>query len=153
MPRFRPLIALAGLALLAGCTSGSSGSRHTLYESLDALVADSTVAAVGEVLGVEDTVLAGHPSTQVLFRVAEQYLSEEPLGEITIRQMSPTPGLRVGATYLLFLVPTDVPDDPALTFFVTGGVAGIYEYSEGGFRRVSEEDPGLPETISLDDLG
>ena len=96
--------------------------------------------------------LAGHPSTEVSFRVDEQYLFGDPLDEITIRQTGPVPALTVGTTYLLFLVPTGLPDDPPLTFYVTGAVAGIYESSDGEFRRVSDQDPGLPATLSPDDL-
>jgi hypothetical protein len=152
MPRFRPFVALSILALLAGCTSGSSGSRHTLYDSLDALVADSTVAVVGQVLEVGETLIVGHPGTDAAFQVEEQYLSDDPLDEITVRQMGAAPTLRVGDTYLLFLVPTGLPDDPPLTYYVTGAVAGIYEFTDGEFRRVSDEDPGLPATVLPDEL-
>lgn len=168
--------------LLAGCVTqhSSHGSRVMLYDSVDALVADSTVVVVGTVraseptndlrdvgpftvstLDVEDVV----PVTGLREDARDQaaLVAGEP---IRVRQLgdSKQPGpvefLRTGETYLLFLRPTSLDGDAASDYYVTGGTAGIFLERGGSnpptFIHYDElfgpSGDNLPGEISLSDL-
>lgn len=141
--------------MLAGCggsgeTGGSSGSRHRVYESLDAMVADSDLILVGtagdqrvvtdggqtpmtatltdlavdDVLRTDDATSAGSTATVRQVTAAQGSTSSEP--------ESP---LRPGERYLLFLNHSGLPGEAAADLFPVGVVAGIYR-AEGDDRMI-----------------
>ena len=59
-----------------------------------------------------------------------------------------------GATYLLFLTETGLPDDPDNLYFVTGAVVGAFKQaSDGGYARVVKEIPdSVPATVTDADV-
>lgn len=169
-------LALTAL-LLSGCiTTGSSGSRGETYESLNALVGDSAVVA--EVKVTEQTVdTALAPMTLSTAEVVEPFAPEglastlessttgtslevESGASVTIRQLgtpdmtqTPAPLLKVGESYLVFLRPTELKGDPATTFYIVGGDAGIYSGSNGSYQRYSNEHGDiLPDKLTADEL-
>jgi hypothetical protein len=168
------VLALGLVVALTACTSGSHGSRHYIYASLDELVGDAKVVVVGTVEGTSPVKVDEAAFTAVDVAVQEE-LFPEGLGEKPIDQSTPsyandrlstdrivvrqvgTPGagpasdLKVGQQYLLFLTPTGLPEDPDTTFYVTGGVAGMFVLNGDSFVRVSDEDE-LPEQLSLAEL-
>jgi hypothetical protein len=147
--RVRVLVAGALVLALSGCVqSGSSGSRHELYDSLDSLVAATEVIVTGTV-----TEQVGSGTTISTVEVGEALL---PLGfattTITVRELGP-PLLAVGDEYLLFLVPTELQGVSADEYFVTGAQAGIYRADgDDWVRALTDTGDTLPERIALDDV-
>lgn len=171
MLRTRTLSAgLAGalVILLTACTTSTlSDSRHTLYDTLEELAADSSAAVVVTVVEQhEEAGGDGIPITLSLVEVHESLaatglaagLDVEPgsasEGErITVRQLgassmdeTPAPILRQGSTYLLFVTPTMLPGDAADEYYVTGGDAGLYMQDGDAFVRLV---PGSGDTLPL----
>jgi hypothetical protein len=151
---------LAAACLLASCTSASSGSRHMLYDSIDALAADSSAIVVGAV-GLQRTdgdatissiLVETAPTNPQLGAAVEGGASTiEPGDVIDVRQTT-DPRLVRGAQYALFLTPTMLPGDAATQYFVTGAVAGIYVRDGDEFRRVvPDSGDTLPETMQIAD--
>ena len=76
----------------------------------------------------------------------------------------PAPTLKTGTDYLLFLTHSGLKGKLADAYFVTGAVAGIFEAADGAtnnrtatdgagtLARTSKEDPGLPATLTRDQL-
>lgn len=168
---------VAVVSVLAGCAvQGTAGSRHTLYEGLAALAADSQevvrvrVDAQSEV-GVETAERSGQSAhtlsvAQVLeawsgdgIGSADTQQSRLEVGDrITVRQMGTQSQemegelLELGDEYLLFLTPTMIPDAPLEEFYVTGGMAGIYRVAlttngDAEFLRLFDEGDTLPSSI------
>jgi hypothetical protein len=153
-------------ASLAGCStpgsSGMHGSRAELYDSVQGLAADSSIAAVVEVQSQQvlnpasDRDFAYTLSTvSVVSTLSPKGLASElpanvptdPVSdgsEIVVRQMgtvdieTPAPILKAGEQYLLFLVPSMLEGEAASQFWVTGGSAGVYEVSGDDFARGSD---------------
>jgi len=143
------VVAAASAAVLVGCSaSGSSGSRHELYDSLDGLVAASEVIVTGTV-----TQQVGSGTTISTVEVGEALLpSGFGTATITVRELGP-PVLAVGDEYLLFLVPTELQGVPADEYFVTGAQAGIYRSDDDAWvRALTDTGDTLPERITLDDV-
>ena len=163
MTVLRQGIAVSGLALLVvvgltGCASSSSGSRHTLYDSVESIAADSSDIVIGTVQtqGVDgdatvSTVEVEVASTnpQLGANLAGGHGSIEVGDVIEVRQQG-DPLLASGDQYLLFVTPTELSGDAADQYYVTGAVAGIYERDGDGDRRaVIDSGDTLPETISI----
>lgn len=132
-------------------TSGMHGSRAELYNSVEAISADSSLVAVVTVKS-QDVLKAATdrdiPYTLSTVSVVTTYAPEglgtenlegskasvrvEAGSEIVVRQMgtseidTPAPVLKAGENYLLFLHPTMLEGEAASQFYVTGGSAGIY---------------------------
>lgn len=160
--RRAPWIVTAALGLivaLTACTGGSSGSRHTLYDGIDELAADSSAIVVGSVSAqrtegdqtVSSIVVEGSSTNPHLAENLDGGPSTiEPDDVIDVRQMSSDPLLTPGAEYALFLTPTMLPGDAASQYFVTGAVAGIYVRDGDTFHRVAvDSGDTLPETIEV----
>lgn len=158
---------------LAGCggasqTSGSSGSRHRVYESLDAMVDDSDLVLVGtagdqrvvsdgegsamtstltdlavdDVLRADDATSAGSTTTVRQVTTAKGWTSSEP--------DSP---LRPGERYLLFLNHSGLPGRAATDLFPVGVVAGIYRAEGDAFTRIAPDSgDDLPLTLTAEQL-
>lgn len=156
-------MALAGLALLvasslAGCATSSSGSRHTLYDSNDALVADSSDVVVGTVqstgtdgdatvatLEVENT-----PDNPSLGSNIDADVRTVEVGDVIGVRQQTDEKLSAGAQYLLYLTPTMLSGDAADQYYITGAVAGMYVRDGDVFRRVvPDSGDTLSETISI----
>jgi hypothetical protein len=145
----RMLIAGALLLGLTGCVqSGSSGSRHELYDSLDGLVAATEVIITGAV-----TEQVGSGTTISTVVVGEALLpSGFDTATVTVRELGP-PLLAVGDEYLLFLVPTELEGVAADEYFVTGAQAGVYRADDDAWvRALTNTGDVLPERITLDDV-
>ncbi|WP_274646430.1 hypothetical protein [Microbacterium sp. C7(2022)] len=146
------------IALATGCTQTSSGSRATLYESIDALAADSAAIVVGTVSGQTDdgdTTIStieviNAPDNPTLGQNLTQQNSPVSVGDtVEVRQMT-APLLTVDDEYLLFLTPTELSGDAADQYFVTGADAGIYVRDGDEFRRVATDSGDtLPDVISI----
>lgn len=150
----------------------SQGSRVTLYESLDQLVADSSMIVTGKV-----TAQVASPDGEYTissFTVDESFApvglaaslidsgiaaTSPAAGEVvTIRQFGTSgittggPLLTDGGEYLLFLNPTMLPGDAADDFFIVGSEAGLYAAGDGGdYRRLSDDGDLIPETLNPHD--
>ncbi|WP_433675794.1 hypothetical protein [Microbacterium gorillae] len=154
--------ALVGTTACRSSTSGASGSRHELYESVEELVAASAFVVTGTVTGQIET----GDTTNSTFSVTGSYAPaglktpDVPLDDtIIVRQMGtsgdalPYPLMTPGQDYLLFLVPTELPGDAGDDYYVVGGSAGIYEVDGEAFVHVpSDEGDMLPEKLTPDDL-
>lgn len=165
------LVALAGAVsvtwLLSTQTrSGLSVSRATIYDSLDELVADSSMAIVGRVVGVQGRTIpaGGGPVNTTIAEVrivrsvslagrdvtmpaAGNTVKIEQLG--TPESSSEISYLQPDVTYLLFI------GDPlgGRHLHITGLWAGIYtESGDGTFTRLRMDDDTLPTTLRLTDL-
>lgn len=75
--------------------------------------------------------------------------------------VGPAPTLKAGTDYLLFLTHSGLKGKLADAYFVTGAAAGIFEAADGAttrtdgaasLARTSKDDPGLPETLTRDQL-
>lgn len=151
------------------------GTRHHIYTSLDDLVGDAKVVVTGTAGAVGLHKVDGSIFTATTVEVAEQFFPEglgtkpvdtptetyeppEVLGHaITVRQVGdpgtgPGPALETGREYLLFLVPTGLAEDSETTFYVAGAVAGMYVRDGEAYKRLSDEDPELPETLTTQAL-
>ncbi len=151
-------LALAvGIAVLAGCSQSSSGSRHTLYDSIDELAADSSSIVVGTVTDqstqdgatVSSVEVANAPTNpQIGGNLADRGDPAEVGETVEVRQDSP-PFLETGAQYLLFLTPTMLSGAPATQLFITGAGAGAYVRDGDEFHRVIvDSGDNLPDTIT-----
>lgn len=161
------------VSLSACAMSGSEGSRHTLYESVDDLSAASSAIVVGTV-GEQELVETDMPNTVSTFTV-EKALAQDSLGTeleggrspftsgqvIEIRQLGssgtsspPAPLLQKDGTYLLFITPTMLPDETeARQFYITGGNAGLYKEDGKVFVRVvTDSGDSLPAQLSFSDF-
>lgn len=165
-----------GATACAG-TSGGSGSRAVLYDSLESVQKDSEAAVL---VTITDQKEFARTDTASAF-VASTATVDEPftpasLGEkkgttaiaagatITVRQLGAlgesegTPMLQPGTQYLLFIVPTEAPGAKSDEFYITGGTAGMYQLeagvraASGTFEKVGDEGDKLPATITLEDL-
>jgi hypothetical protein len=178
MTRLHPLVAGSILAcaalILASCaTSSIDGSRHQLYDSVDALSSDSSAIVVGSV-GTQEIVDADIPFTVSTLTIERTFSTPtlggnldgavEPLSPgmtIKVRQIGstdigsiPAPILSSGGTYLLFLTPTMLPSDRSGTdFYITGGSAGMYASDGPNFARVDPDSgDSLPSKLTLSDF-
>jgi hypothetical protein len=158
------ILAIVALSGCAQSTSGSSGSRHKVYESIEELVADSTAVVVAT---ASEQAIEGD---QLVTRVqVEQALEPSGIAEtapagptrvgtaqsLLVRQYDTGSGesrLESGRRYLLFLNPTMLEGPQSEHFFVVGAVAGVYRAEGDEFRRTSTEDPGLPESLTVSKL-
>lgn len=172
--RMTAVVATALLLIAAsGCSSttqtGMDGSRHELFESLQALSGASSAVAVVEVID-QTTTTDDIPTTISTVKVIESFTPEglaEALAvdpskvadSIQVRQMGaagmglPYSILQIGDKYLLFLTPSGLEGKEAVQFYITGGSAGMYTidgdtYVHGPF----EEGDVLPEKLTASDL-
>ncbi|WP_203580996.1 hypothetical protein [Microbacterium hibisci] len=142
---------------LAGCSQSTSGSRHTLYNSVDALAADSSSIVVGTVaeqsvaddVTVSTITVTNAPTNPRLGANLDDDRAPAAVGDtVQVRQIAP-PALEVGEEYLLFLTPTMLPAEAGTQYFVTGAVAGLYVREGDDFRRVvADSGDTLPDTIT-----
>lgn len=169
------LIALAVLTGATACVSpqqetiGISGSRATLYGSLQELVADSAVVVTAAVIETTEFESSGIPATRATLQVMESVpvtglgankgtVAVSSGDTIKVTQYgtevvsSSAPLLVVGKSYLLFLVSTGLPDAPADEFFVTGVSAGIYEQSADGYVSLATDDDVVPARLTVEEL-
>jgi hypothetical protein len=159
--RARALIAagvLAAVCALSACMSASSGSRHTLYDSIDALAADSSAIVVGAVAlqrtegdsTISSFVVETSPTNpQLGANIDGGAGSIEPGDVIEVRQMT-DPRLVRGGQYALFLTPTMLSGEAASQYYVTGAEAGIYVRDGDVFRRVATDSGDtLPDTLDI----
>lgn len=169
--RSRVGIALGVLLLLAGCTPqfGSSTSRVTIYDSPEAMAADSDLVVVGEVIGYSEG--ADIEGASDIFTVSDlritQVLSSDEDGNwhagdvVEVRQFGArgaeeqilVPLVEQGMTYLLFLTLSALDGDLATQFYVTGSSAGLYTPADGsstGFVQVVPDAELEPNLISVD---
>ncbi|MFE5409601.1 hypothetical protein [Microbacterium sp. NPDC056569] len=154
------------IAALTACTTSSSGSRATLYESLDALAADSSVIVVGTVTeqrgdpateqhgGPETTVssvdVTNVPANPQLAANLDATHATVAVGDVVEVRQDTGPVLTLGEEYMLFLTPSMLSGDAASDYFITGAVAGLYERDGDEFRRVAlDSGDTLPETIAI----
>lgn len=159
-------LAAAVLALLVGttgCSSQSSGSRHELFDSLEAIEAASTLIVVGEVTdqAMDDdvtvsTVVVEDSFLPAALATALDIAPSPPTDTVQVRTTRPasasSPILSAGAAYLLFLTPSMLPGDEADQFFVTGADAGIYAADGDAFVHGPFDGDVLPETLRREDL-
>jgi hypothetical protein len=151
-------VGIAVGAVLVGCSQASSGSRATLYNSLDSLAADSSVLVVGNVLtqSVEgDTTVSSVEvvNTPTNPQVGAK-LGDPPMpvavGETVVVRQDAGPVLQRSEEYLLFLTPTMLPGDAARQYFITGAVAGLYvRHGDEFIRGVTDSGDDLPATIAV----
>ena len=150
---------------IAGCVqSGSSGSRATLYDSVDGLARDSSVIVVGSVeaqrevtsadtgtITISTVNVANTPANPALGENLDTEAIPVAVGDsVEIRQFAGAGILRLGNEYLLFLTPSMLPGEEAAHFYITGAVAGAYQRDGSEFRRlVPESGDELPTTISI----
>lgn len=161
------------LGLTACGVSGGNGSRHHIYQSLNELISDSTT--IVEVVVEDQNTFAATDSTSA-HTVSEAMVATAavPLGlaltnessvltpkvgsMISVRQLgepgsrSDTPYLKGGGQYLLFLTPTMLPGAASNEFYVTGGVAGIYEFNGDIYVRASKDGDRIPEELTVEEL-
>lgn len=166
---------VATALLLSACASlvRSEGSRHHIYSSLDELIGDSQLVVEATVRDWSATEADDIALTSFRMSAMLQYFPEglglkpvdggesseaDPLvtSDVQVLQVGAglAPTLRAGERYLLFLTRSGLKGELADAYFVTGGVAGMYQSSDEGktFTRTSNEDPGLPETLARDQL-
>ena len=175
----------ATVFLTSACTGlvQTEGSRHHIYASLDELIGDSDLAIEGNAVDqstIEDA--DGGTLTAVPLATTIQYsprgLGLKPVDtgaargaaplrtskEVLVLQVGapgagPAPALKAGTDYLLFLTRSGLKGKLTDAYFVTGGVAGIFEAADRAttkgatsLARTSNEDTGLPETLTRDQL-
>lgn len=153
-------------ATASGCVqSGDSGSRHELFDSLDALARESSVIVVGSVTDQREEDSAGLHTTVSTVSVtntpANPSLGENLDAEsvpvavgdvIQVRQDGKPSALHPDQEYLLFLTPTMLPGNEATQFFITGAVAGAYKRDGDQYTRiVTDSGDDLPDTIVIAD--
>lgn len=152
------VIIITAIGALSGCAPSSSGSRHTLYDDIDGLAADSSsivVGTVSEQTAVDDGAVSSVEVTnaptnpQLGGNLAERGNSIAVGDTVEVRQVA-APFLEVGTEYLLFLTPSMLEGDAATQFYVTGADAGIYIRDGDEFRRVAvNSGDTLPSIISI----
>jgi len=159
-----------------GGGAGAQNSRVALYDSLDAMVADSSAIIVGTVTSQSPATDDGEEEGGVTGSTVDVEESFSPSGlastltgvepsapaageSLVVRQFG-APGtittagplLEVGTRYLLFLNPTMLPGDAAADFFVVGSAAGIYVADGDHFVRLVDDGDDLPATLKPDAL-
>ena len=172
-------VLVAAVLLTSACSLvQTEGSRHHLYTSLAELIGDSQLAIEATVVGTPTSVDGdGLTLTALTLEATTQYfptgLGLAPVDAGAVRGAAPrltsrevvllpsgapgtelAPALKAGTDYLLFLTRSGLKGKLADAYFVTGAVAGVYEAADDGTRlaRTSHEDPGLPETLTRDQL-
>ena len=161
------LVAVVSTGVTGCVQSGASGSRHAMYDSIDALARDSSVIVVGSVTDQREDLSAGAPppsrisTVEVINTPANPSLGENLDAEsapvavgdvIDVREDAGASLLRPGQEYLLFLTPSMLPGDEAAQFFITGAVAGAYERDGDQFARiVTDSGDDLPDTFQIAD--
>ncbi|GAA1732995.1 hypothetical protein [Brachybacterium phenoliresistens] len=187
----RRTLLIAGPVMLTGVMSscgpreeigaGMSGSRATIYDSLDSMRANCDLvvkAIVDSYANGERTLLDGDTlSTTEVRVIVEDYSSPEPQGSdsellptsfpelIVIQhgspdmQETPAPILELGKTYILFRNQTQPAGQDSEKFFIAGGDAGIYLQevtlnlaTEESFRSIGESGDNIPESATIDEL-
>ncbi|WP_029067816.1 hypothetical protein [Jonesia quinghaiensis] len=162
-------LALTGIMALAltGCASTltltESGSMTTtdysrvaLYDSLDAMSADSDLVVVG-IVGTQTTVYDIDditPFTLSTVTIQDAVLGEAPADAITVRQFGDVSIadteeiLTPGTTYLLYLTESGLSGELAAHYYVTGVTAGIYQ------AKTAQRSPSRisPQTLSQNTL-
>ena len=150
----------------------SQGSRVTIYQSLDELIADSSLIVLGSV--AEQAVLPGDVSASELVvdqafvptglaqsfaQAGVQPSTRDPGETVTVLQhgtldtvTSVGTLLEEGGSYLLFLNPTGLSGAAAEGFFIVGGEAGLYKAEGGAFVRLSQGGDHIPATLTPQDL-
>lgn len=122
-------LGIAVVGSLAGCSQSSSGSRHTLYDSIDLLAADSSSIVVGTVTAqsaegdatISSVDVTNAPTNPQLGANLADPTAPAAVGETVEVRQDGAPALEVGQEYLLFLTPTMLPAETATLYFVTGG--------------------------------
>lgn len=162
----------AGLGGCAVTTTSLSGSRHTLYESVEELAGDSSNVVRVKVLEQSEVDDGDLPYTVSRASVQGAYAPKN-LGrnvtdaaavkagdEIYIRQFGtskweevPAQILDDDAEYLLFVTPTMLKGAES-EYYITGGSAGIYKVTEDGRfdHGPFEEGDTLPEVLTEQEL-
>ncbi len=154
------VVAMMLATALAACAgfSGSSGSRHTLYESIDALAADSSVIVVGTVAEqrgddtttISTTEVGNAPANPQLGANLDGDHAPVVVGDVVGVRQDIAPFLAPGSEYLLFLTLTMLPGAAASQYYITGAVAGLYQREGDEFRRiVADSGDALPDTITV----
>lgn len=152
---FVPWIAV--VSVLAGCSQSSSGSWHTLYDSVESLAADSSTIVVGTVsaqsvegdVTISSVEVTNAPTNPQLGANLADRPEPAAVGETVEVRQELSPALELGEEYLLFLTPTMLPGEAAGQHFVTGAVAGLYVRHDGEFRRVvPDSGDALPDRIT-----
>ena len=147
-------------AALTGCASASSsGSRAVLYDSIDALAADSSAIVVGTVSEQQtdgDTTISSievenaPTNPQLGANVEDETETVVAVGDVVVVRQDSAPMLTPGDQYMLFLTPSMLEGDAASQYFITGAEAGLYVRDGEEFRRVvGDSGDELPETISV----
>ena len=149
---------IAVVSVLAGCSQSSSGSRATLYDSVESLAADSSSIVVGTVsaqstegdVTISSVEVTNAPTNSQLGANLPDHTEPAAVGDtVEVRQEDPSPALELGNEYLLFLTPTMLPGEATTQHFVTGAVAGLYIRQDDEFRRVVRDSGDtLPDTIT-----
>jgi len=157
MPALAVAVCIAVVGVLSGCSQSSSGSRHSLYESIAALAADSSSIVIGTVMAqsmqdgatVSSVEVTNAPANPQLGANLAEDVDPAPVGAtVEVRQDAP-PFLEAQEQYLLFLTPTGLSGSQATQFFITGSVAGLYVRDGQEFRRVVDDSGDtLPDTIA-----
>jgi hypothetical protein len=151
-------LALLVAANLAGCASSSSGSRHALYDSDDAMVRDSTDIVVGTVQGssvdgdatVATIEVENAPTNPSLGSNIDAETETIEVGDVIEVRQQTDPKLSTGSQYLLYLTPTGLSGEAAEQYYITGAVAGMYVREGDVFRRVvPDSGDTVSETISI----
>ena len=161
----RVAAAVVAVLLLAGCaTSGSSGSRVELYDSVAGIAADSTLVVVGRVTLQEDD---DSPQDTVVstLEIVERFLPAglgsglpgtrlpDKIGDtVQVRQVV-EPYMQRGESYLLFLRPSELPGAASGQYFTTGADAGVYHVEGTSFVHAEFDGDTLPTTLTRADLG
>jgi hypothetical protein len=171
----RAIFPLLLLLALVGCSTGSEGSRHAIYGSLDELVGDTTVIVVATASesqsrrldGVQVNALTMHVHRQLFPKGLGSDPKDPPSqsfsrsagstvgATVDVWQLagSPVPSIKLGTKYLFFLCPTETAGAADHEFYIVGGVAGMYQDSGNGrFRRLSNGGDKIPEFLSEADL-
>jgi len=154
------VLALVAVIGLTACAASSSGSRHTLYDGIESIAADSSDIIIGTVRsqgGDGDATVAtveveNTPTSPQLGSNLDVDTGTIEVGDLIEVRQQTDDTLSTGSQYLLYVTPTMLPGDAAGQYSVTGAVAGIYVRDGDEFRRVvTDSGDTLPETISLSD--
>jgi len=160
---------------LAGCTGdGSEISRVKVYADVAALAADSNLVIRGTALSSYRDTVNGLSGNITNFEIAacpavggavgiDRVSAQQsdvagcrPGSVVAVRTFpgDPVDGFDSGATYLLFLTETGLPDDPNSLFYVTGAEVGAFKQSSDGvYTRVARDIPDdVPKTLNDTDV-
>lgn len=149
-------------------------SRAETYESLDQLIADSSIAIEGHVVGgtageipSSDKGGPSMPTTVALVEIAsvvpltgastDVAFAEQRAGDvIRVVQLGTTesgaeyPFLRSGVDYLLFLTASNRSLAEKPEYFVTGVWAGMFQKSRNGYSPSWKEGDTLPDSLTIE---